>query len=104
MSVWRNLRLTRRAPYKEHLDERETHQPAAPAHDRRHDGAQLRRKDAHKLSAGRQAFLVWVFLRLLQGRLALCRMATRIFVLHPPQTWPPNSERTRNGKKHDLPL
>src|SRR6201984_2707167 len=47
MSVWRNLRLTRRAPYKEHLDERETHQPAAPAHDRRHDGAQLRREDAN---------------------------------------------------------
>src|SRR6201993_5612110 len=34
---------------QEHLDERETHQPAAPAYDRRHDGAQLRREDAQRL-------------------------------------------------------
>ena len=27
---------------EEHPDERDAHQPAAPAHDRRHDGAQLR--------------------------------------------------------------
>src|ERR1700732_4527521 len=35
-------------------NEREAHQPAAPAHDRRHDGAQLRREDAQRLYPARQ--------------------------------------------------
>src|SRR5258707_15807166 len=35
-------------------NEREAHQHAAPAHDRRHDGAQLRREDAQRLYPARQ--------------------------------------------------
>src|SRR6266852_3608155 len=44
-----NLHLKTGAP-----NEREAHQPAAPAHDRRHDGAQLRREDAQRLYPARQ--------------------------------------------------
>src|SRR5580693_2675522 len=34
-------------------NEREAHQPAASAHDRRHDGAKLRREDAQRLYPAR---------------------------------------------------
>src|SRR3974377_2001838 len=41
---------------QEHRDEREAHQSAAPAHDRRHDRAQFRREDAQRLYPPRQDF------------------------------------------------
>src|SRR4051812_39243931 len=34
---------------QEHPDDRDGHQPAAPAHDRRHDGPQFRGEDAERL-------------------------------------------------------
>src|SRR3954467_3091068 len=36
-------------------DDRDGHQPAAPAHDRRHDGPQFRGEDAERLHPPRQA-------------------------------------------------
>src|SRR4051812_28620241 len=46
----RNLDTSR----QEHPDDRDGHQPAAPAHDRRHDGPQFRGEDAERLHPPRQ--------------------------------------------------
>src|SRR3954471_12575784 len=53
-----------------HPDDRDGHQPAAPAHDRRHDGPQFRGEDAERLHPPRQELrcLPWPIARYGHGR------------------------------------